>query len=314
MLARRKDDNNPNSLRIKFRDTTEKEAILQAYNQVFGAFYNIAPQISSTDIKTATSQAEQILVVAQGLGCTPIISAHIGNALLQYRQTLFKAILADAPRYLLLALALENDFIYTESLIHLVGAYPCSPWPTPHSALPEATRNLIARKATELDRTVLEIERELLLLTIVHGPKDKPFNYYVSSEFDTWFVVQIFREQITTALREFDKTTPSLKRGNFFRKIRAGGSQYMAYEEVRDMLVRVMPSALDLLREDLADLKASASQIVEELARNELSLDVEDLAKSEITRAGKKIPVGWLTCAKVEKADIPWRAEAAESA
>jgi hypothetical protein len=148
------------SLTINFKDQEERDSILRAYTQIFDAFYNIAPQLSSTDIKAATTQAEHTVSVAQKLGCITLISHYISNALLQHRQALYKAILMDAPRYLLLSLSLENTFIYTEAMIHLIGAYPCSPWPTPHTALPEATRALIALKAEKLDKQVLEVERE----------------------------------------------------------------------------------------------------------------------------------------------------------
>ena len=69
----------------------------------------------------------------------------------------------------------------------------------------------------------------------------------------------------------------------------------MVYEEVRRMVQRVMPSAVNTLDEDLTILKEYASDVVRDLARNELSLDVEEHR------------VGWLTCVKVESGDIPWR-------
>jgi hypothetical protein len=70
----------------------------------------------------------------------------------------------------------------------------------------------------------------------------------------------------------------------------------MEYEAVRRLVQIVMPSAVETLGEDIKILKDFA-EIVEDLARNELSLDVED------------IMVGYLTCAKVERKDIPWQAE-----
>lgn len=94
----------------------------------------------------------------------------------------------------------------------------------------------------------------------------------------------------------------------------------MAYEDVRATVVKVMPSAVDSLGEDLSKLKECASRIVEGLAKNELSLDVEGLVgmeeslsvegveSKELASAGKKNQVGWLTCAKIERADIPWKA------
>lgn len=300
---------------IIFKDQEEKDSIFRAYTQIFGAFYNIAPELSSTDIRAATFQAEHTVSVAQRLGCISLISPYISNALLQHRQALYKAILMDAPRYLILSLSLENTFIYTEALIHLIGAYPCSPWPTPHTALPSATRALIALKAEQLDKEVLEVERALLLLTIVHGPRNQPYRYEVSSEFDTWFVIQIFRDTLSSILRSNDASKAlTLKRGGFFRKISRGGSAYMAFEDVRQALLRVMPSAVETLREDLNDLKDAAKKEVEELARNESSLDWDEVARTEVvTREGKRVKAEWLTCAKVEEKDIPWRAGGEES-
>ncbi|KAJ8110556.1 hypothetical protein OPT61_g6638 [Boeremia exigua] len=283
---------------IKVEDDGKDEAIINIFDQILGAFYSIPPQITSTNVKRATMEAEQLVKVANDLGCTHLISSHVGNALLQHRQILYKAILADPARYLLLAIALKNDFIYTESLIHIIGAYPWWPWPTSHKLLSEDTRLLIAKKSQELETEVLEAERALLLLTITRGPRKEPFRCDASSEFDTWFVVQLFRDTLTNVLRQHDVSKPSLKRGSLFRKIKTGGSQYMVYEEVRQMMQRVMPSAVNTLDEDLRILKEFASSIVEDLARNELSLDVRDHQ------------VGWLTCVKIQTEDIPWRAEA----
>lgn len=291
--------NQPIDTTIKVETDAEDrayETTLKAYNQIFGSFYNIPPRITSTNIKRATAEAEELAKIANKLGCTHLISSHIGNALLQYRQGLYKTIFADPPRYLLLAIALENDFIYTESLIHVVGAYPYGKWPTSPKLLPEEIRHLIARKSQALEAEVLEVERELLLLTITSQPRKEPYRCDVSSQFDTWFVVQLFRDTLANVLRQHDKSRPTLKRGTLFRKITAGGSRYMVYEEVRRMVQRVMPSAVDTLDEDLRILKEYASEHVKDLAKNELSLDAEEHG------------VGWLTCVKIEREDIPWRA------
>jgi hypothetical protein len=291
------EDEQPGTLGIKVEDGVESaahEAIVNIYDQIFKAFDGFPPHISDTDIETATAEAKQLSKVAQDLGCVHLTSSHIGNALLQHRQSLYKAILADPPKYLLLAIALENDFIYVESLIHVIGANPCWPWPTKRASLPDLIIQLITRKSAELDKEVAEVERELLLLTIL-TTRGVPFSSEISSQFDTWFVIQLFRDTIASVLREHDKSKPSLRRGSLFRKIKQGGSAYMAYEDVRRMLRSVMPSAVEELDENLNILKTHASEIVEDLARNELSLDVEENK------------VGWLTCVKIGQGDIPWK-------
>ncbi|KAJ4353146.1 hypothetical protein N0V95_003618 [Ascochyta clinopodiicola] len=286
---------NCESQRVETKVVQDDMAAIVAYGQVFAAFYNIAPRVEATNVKTATSQSEELVKVAQDLECVHLVSSHIGNALLQHRQSLYKAILDNPPRYLLLASALENEFIYVESLIHLIGAHPCWPWPTTKSALPNPIHQLIAKKSSKLVKQVLETERELLLLTIT-TKRGVPYSAESNSQFDTWFVVQLFRDTLTNVFRQHDKSKPSVKRGSLFRKIRAGGSTYMVYEDVRRMVQAVMPCAMETLGEDLRILKEFASEIVENLAKNELSLDVEENK------------VGWLTCAKVEKEDVPWRA------
>jgi len=69
----------------------------------------------------------------------------------------------------------------------------------------------------------------------------------------------------------------------------------MVYEEVRRMVQRVIPSAIETLGGDLKIVKEYASDYVKDLARNELSLEEEH-------------GVGLLTCSKIERDDILWRA------
>ncbi|KAF1362063.1 hypothetical protein EJ07DRAFT_175262 [Lizonia empirigonia] len=270
-------DNTTNTINVKSEGTEEDappEAAADIYNMIFGAFYNVIPQIAANNIKVAMSKVEELVGVARHLGCTHLVTSHIGNALVQHRQSLYRDILADAPRYLLLSLALENVFFYTEALIHLVGAYPSWPWPSERTALPEDTLQLIANKSRELDTKVLEVERELLLT--ITTSRGTPYSAGTYSQFDTWFVVQLFRDTLTNVFRQHDASRPSLKRGSLFRKIKAGGSTYMAYEDVRRIVLRVMPSAVETLDEDLKILKEYASDIVADLARNESNLDVEE--------------------------------------
>lgn len=145
----------------------------------------------------------------------------------------------------------------------------------------------------------LQVERDLLLLTIEIG--DKPAQPEDHSHFDSWFIVAHFRHILAHEFSSMDNNKRGpMKRGAFFRKIRQGGSAYMEYAEMRRAMERIMPSAVENLDEDLALLKEHASASVEELARNELMLDVEACG------------LGYLTCTKVTMEDMPWRADVKE--
>jgi hypothetical protein len=299
-----------------FKDTskpylTDHPTTTAIYNQIFASFYNITltlPSVTS-NITTALHQSEQFIEIAGTLNCLPLIAPHLNAALLQYRLPLLqyrlpllKAIKADPPRWLLLSLTLKNTSIYTESLIHLAGAYPCHPWSTKRSVLPSETQRLIIKKSEMLDKLCLETERDLLLLTI-NAPNSQPVSPMVPNQFDTWYVVATFRDVLAKELLALDKNRKAaLLRGRFFRKIAQGGSNYMAYEEMRRMMEQVMPSAVADLGEDLAMLKEAAKKDVKLLARNEALLDV----------GVEENGVGWLTCTKMGKEDIPWLAEREE--
>mgnify|MGYP003624084656 CR=1 FL=1 len=68
----------------------------------------------------------------------------------------------------------------------------------------------------------------------------------------------------------------------------------MPDEEMRRLMARVMPSAVEGLEEDLGLLKECARGIVEEVCVDEGMVD------------GEREGVGWLTCVKIGREDIPW--------
>ncbi|KAF2823984.1 hypothetical protein CC86DRAFT_254038, partial [Ophiobolus disseminans] len=265
------------------------------YNQIFGAFYKFALRIPSDTINTTLSFCESILKITGDLGCTDLIRDQIATALQAHRHALYTAIKEDPARWLKLAISLENDALYTEAFIHIVGAHPCSPWPTKPSALPDEIQKPVARKAEKLDQLCTEIERELLLLTI--QVRTGPVQPQEHSQFDTWLVVQTFRDQLAREFHQLENSrSRSMKRGLMFRKIKQGGSSYMPYAEMRRLMTRIMPSAVENLEEDLGLMKEFASKIAEALAANELMLEVGAHG------------VGYLTCVKVRLEDMPWNA------
>jgi hypothetical protein len=284
-----------------FSITPDHDATIDLYNQIFGALYNVPVKFPTDNIAASLTHAEELAKLARDLDCLdnlPNLTSQLNATLLEHRHSLLRAIKNDPARWLLLSLSLHNESIYTEALIHMSGAHPCWPWPTPRSNLPKEILRLITTKSEDLNQRCTEVERDLLLLTINVGRNaaSHPVSLLTNSEFDTWFIVSTFRSilaQEFTAL-DNDRKKP-LRRAHVYRKL-SKAEGYMPYEEMRHMMEQVMPSAVHSLSEDLAILKREASVYVEDLAKNECLLDVE----------GQK--VGWLTCVRVGKEDVPWRA------
>jgi len=270
-------------------------AMIGFYSQVFGAFYNIALSISMNDIRSTLAQSEELIKIAGNLGCLHLLRPHLGNVFSQYRQNLFISIKSDPPRWILLAMALENPSIYEECLIHLVGAHPTWPWPTKRMVLPPELRQLIIQKSADLDRLCTEAERDLFIATIRVG-KD-PVSPHERGNIDTWMVVQVFRDALA---RHFHSLGNSISkkvknRGTFFRGLYKGS--YMDAEDVRNMCQEIMNSSWKDLGDDLKALKTYAADTVEKLAENQLMVDPDAHG------------VGYLTCTKIEPKDFLWRTD-----
>ncbi|KAF2275201.1 uncharacterized protein EI97DRAFT_379662, partial [Westerdykella ornata] len=273
------------------RRTLGSPSAMDFYYQVLGAFYSVHPTIDKTHIEIALREAEGLTNIAAELGCLHLLRPFLRDALGQHRQKLFLAIKRNPPRWLKLSIALEDDSIYTESLVHLVGAHPRWPW-RPKSVLPPEIQHLIAQKAAELDRMCVDVDRDLLMVTIV-GQDRKPVPCEDRSQRETWMIVQLFRDAIANGLRALERK----KRGTCYRKILAGGSAYLDYPEIRDSCRKIMLTEWDDLAEDLKSLKAYASHIVEKVGANELMIDPDTNG------------IGYLTCVKVSAEDIPWRSK-----
>ncbi|KAF2868315.1 hypothetical protein BDV95DRAFT_500755 [Massariosphaeria phaeospora] len=249
-------------------------------------------------------QCSALIRVAAPLGCIPLLRPHIDSHLAQYRQELFTAITDDPPSFLLLGMALQNRSIYTECMVHVCGAWPAWPFKTKIKQMmkpQDPLHLLIEKKTVERDAAILQTENDLMLITIhiPDGTMRRPVKCTDQAWLETWVIVQVFHDHLTYALRTlaFDKKA-SLKRGVLFRTIHKGVNAYMEYEYARDLCKKIMP--LGFKREfgqDLKNLKEHAALITRHLAKNELMIDPD------------QHDLGYLTCTKIEDADIIWNME-----
>ncbi|KAF2652351.1 hypothetical protein K491DRAFT_577216, partial [Lophiostoma macrostomum CBS 122681] len=216
----------------------------------------------------------------------------VANSLAQHRQTLFVSIKNNPIRLMNLALALEDDAIYTECLIHLIGAYKAIKDLAKFTMLPEWLRQLIAKKEKELNEWRIETERDLFSCTIRIDPGNRPV-FPVGSQIETWLVVQLFRDTLANRFAALEKS----KRlsGTLVRQIKRAGDEYMDYEHVKELCRNILKSEWKDLAHDLKLIKGYAATIVSDLAKNELMIDPDEHG------------IGYLTCTKVRAQDIPWK-------
>ncbi|KAJ4353872.1 uncharacterized protein N0V89_005602 [Didymosphaeria variabile] len=276
-------------------------AAIACYTQILGSFYNIPPKISTIDISIALAQSEGLIKVATELGCVHVLRAHLSSMYASYRQKVYLAVKSDPPRWIQLAIALENRAIYDECLIHMVGAHPKWPWPTSRKFVAEPVQHLVKQKALELDRLRLEVEHELLLITIHIGD---PLRRHIrapnpaeTAEVETWLTVQVFRDELAQHISNVtEHPERTLHLGRLYRGIHKGNLKWLSTEYARELIEGMMTMGWKDLGEDMGKLKEYAARVVEKLADNQLMIDPD--AHS----------VGYLTCVKVRDDDVLWEA------
>ncbi|KAA6412272.1 MAG: hypothetical protein FRX48_04424 [Lasallia pustulata] len=269
------------------------QQILLAYDSLFLMYYNRAPSVSTTSISVALTQCEAIVSIATIYGSLDVARPYLGNSLSQFRHALYSAITEDPPRWLTLSIPLESASIFSEALIHLVGSWPYSTWPTPAATIPPAMTELIKRKAKRLHDLRAQVDRDLLTNSL-SAPDGNPVSF--AADPASWFVVQMFRDWLAARLHEM-RMAGKPHYGFVYRLMRKGGEAYLPLERVVEALGGVRGRGWGTdgeVKEDLMALKGFARGAVGRLVRNELVADVE------------KIGVEYLTCVDVGEGDFPW--------
>jgi hypothetical protein len=296
---------------------TPPTGVLKAYDSFFRIMYSQQPRIPTDDVQSALEQSEYLMRIAIAFKMKSQISAHIGNVIGQFGRSLYLAIAAEPLRWFTLSLQIENGTVYKESLIHITGMCPEIQTELGYIKLDLESQNLIESKYNNLKRQQYIINEKLLTFSPNLGQEYAETSIPDKSNFDSWFVVQLWRDWIRTKLswcENLNLSGPSRpeKYGILYKTLYHGGDGYLPFNEVQSRLyefticgkypevpgskTKVQLSYLqwDNLGRDLQTLKGFARKTVEPICRNSSLLDPSD--------AG----IDHLTCAVVDVEELPW--------
>ncbi|KAL2074605.1 hypothetical protein VTL71DRAFT_8383 [Oculimacula yallundae] len=276
--------------------------VLWAYNNLFRIYYSLPPIIDTENVEMAYEQSHLLIKVASLYGSIPMVRPYISSALMHFGQELYMAIMADPPRWIQLSFYLESAPIFRESMIHIVANLPNWPWASlPFDDLFSPVKELIREKMTALecskDRVIKSLYSNKVLDVEVFS---RPL---VKDSFDTWFVVQYWRDWFARSLAQANKASEDgdkCTRGKVYRDLHRSGEAYLPTILVLDAVEACRAKDLSSkskrqgIEQDLKTLKDFAQKEVQELCANYSMLSVED--------AG----ISYLTCIKVENHEFPW--------
>lgn len=77
--------------------------------------------MSTSSIGDALLQCEALIAAAKSVGALRVVSAHIGNAIMNFGKMVYTSILLNPRRWLRFAVDLKHVAIFNEAAMHVVG-------------------------------------------------------------------------------------------------------------------------------------------------------------------------------------------------
>lgn len=303
--------NGSSSVRTQPVEQSEHADVLTAYDNLFLSFYNHAPLLSTDNIATAYVDSKLLISIASLYGAIDATGPRIDYHLLQFGSRLWKQIAKYPPSYLKLGYLARSRAIFSEALVHVVGAWPAGQAQLRRGipGVEDAVVELIEDKVDELEEVKLRTGVKLfrINLTTGRGERVSPSNAYVD-----WLALSLFRQWVADSTasaqtgilkdnvsRESGGRSQSATPVKFvkaYRLMAEGGQAYLNHDDCKRFLkLRPEDYSRDNLRRferRIEEMKNLARDAVRPLTRNSLQLDMSQ----------GQLP--YLTCVRCEDRDF----------
>lgn len=318
--------------------------LIRDYDNLFRLFYNHFPILNSVNIATAYAECKSLLALADMYDALPVTGPRVDHHLLGFGSRLFKQIAKYPPSYLKLGYMARSRVVFSEALIHVVGQWPAGLSHLrngSYPSVPDSVLDIIEDKVEDLEDMKARVDSKLFRLTLTtsRGERVNPTNAYLD-----WLAVSLFRQWLvesttpppapilknspnphqshrhtdsTSSHRPSSANNPPPSSARVYRLIGSSSTQaYLSHDELKRFLkVHPTPSSDSLYTRDVLkrferkmdEIKRLAREIVKPLMRNFLELDLKGTGSGSTEHGSSRtMELPYLTCTKVEDADIPW--------
>ncbi|KAF2095063.1 hypothetical protein NA57DRAFT_79552 [Rhizodiscina lignyota] len=311
-------DSNPKAQKIKVesgvsntatrqeQDRQDLRYVYAAYNVLFCTAHQQKPKFEKyAKPRDFLQPAEKIIAIAMIYDMENFVRPHVAAILHTFHQELYVAVKDNAPRWLNLAISLEDYSVFTEATVHLVGAYPRYAQSWERCALPVTIQETIAKKAKVLQYEIHMVNSDLFLNTLTTDSGSNAHFVTVGGDHEAWMAVAVWNDWFRATLRKIllpinnagynrDRAIryDPLEVGRIYRTLRRGGDAYLPSNPTIQQLA--FDRTWDEFDRDLKMLKGYARRVAADLAKNRLIIDPGNH------------DLGYLTCAEINLDDAPW--------
>ncbi|OQO04596.1 hypothetical protein B0A48_09518 [Cryoendolithus antarcticus] len=251
--------------------------------------------ISRDNLDTALRQITALIDIAKANHCAiPTIAEKLMVTFHGYGGRLYTAVGQDPIRWCKLGMDLQDEPLYKEAFIHLVGAYDSiygktTELPLQHDILPLSVQGMIAAEARELKDKRMNID---LLLQSIRLRLSQPLPDYMIDH------IRHLRWDAPLVPTYLCSHTEGCKTvAGFYRLLSRSKHAYMRYEDV------MMHWNMGLEGDDVETVKSTLKKLKETAKKY-----VQPLVVSHLQASGSE-DLHYLTCVKIEAEDYPWLAE-----
>lgn len=280
--------------------------IFDYYEAILYAFYNKDIPIRDADMGSALNDSMGMLDVAKYLGCVNIIRNPVEIALTKHGQTLYRSIPNTPAVWAGLALDLQSETIFRESIIHLAGNW--TKWRADQDTTGRQ-HPVIRQIAEKYHRRIMAKAKDLELKIASVYPNDmcKPINE--TSIKCEEYAKDILRWMALCFFRHWFGQRIVSQRGHFaddggyelYQQLATGKEAYMDKTVMNQFHSKLpmTPKSMGVVEKHVEMIKNYVKNMVENsgVLANKCQLDVG------------KYPVGYLTCVDFKRTDYPWLRE-----
>lgn len=270
----------------------------QSWDWLFGVFYNREPRFDDGSLASVLTCVMALIEVAESVSAIDHVRDIVDLALMRQDQVLWTSIMGNPVVWIELGRRVRSPSIYREAAVHLVGQWGVIA-EEDKDRIGGDIRAVLDRKAEELALAKEAIEMRIL----GHYPQfmmrtaaEKPGRPSYSGDIYMWMSVCFFRQWFAQNVSD-DRTRRAPDGGlNFYSALHEGGGAYLTHLDFKTFhqYFPMSIKACHVLEANMGVLKEDVKQFVSELMEERTHLKRSD---HEIT---------WLTCARVEKEDMPW--------
>lgn len=284
----------------------KRKLFTDAYREMLIIMHGQGQEIdTSIPLHIALSKVELVTKVVAFYDVLPLTGRHLRAMINEYGDEVWPAIRNDPPRWLDLAMQLQDFWWYREAMIHIIGSFPdisLSGWSDISKyEIPAKVKSIIELKSRFLKTAVNNLANDLHNNDILdENGQLLPFG----RRFEEWVAVHQWREWLSEELRKVRTITShstsidASKIRPLIRKLHNGLHACFSVNEKRKELPPDRNHHWMKYEDHMNTMAAYAQRAVQVsgLAKNKLKVNVD----------GKAHAVEYLTCSDIDRGDVPW--------